>query len=214
MSVGFAATTGGEDQLRLRVVGGAIDREAAARAVFDLLLAMGQDPTSAELARTPERVATALATSLTPTPFAMTTFANDGNYDDLVLVRDVSFQSLCACHMLPFRGTAHIAYVPEDRIVGLSKVVRVVDNLSRALQTQSRLTTEVADALQAVLDPRGVGVVMKATHLCMAARSAEPSGATTVTTALRGILHDDPTNRDAFIRLTSPSAGARNREVG
>jgi GTP cyclohydrolase I len=196
-------------QPRLRVVEGrSIDLDAATGAIVDLLLAMGQDPDSEQLADTPRSVATALATFFAPEPFVMTAFANDADYDEMVIVRDIAFQSLCPCHMLPFRGFAHVAYVPATRIVGLSKIVRVVDHLSRGLWTQVRLTTEVADALQTALDPHGVGVVMTATHLCMTpggpersrTGSAEPA---TVTTTMRGSLRDDPATRDEFIRLTS-----------
>ena len=180
---------------------GAIDHEAATRAVFDLLVAMGQDPTSEELIHTPRRVVTSLASSLTPEPFAMTVFPNDAGYDEMVIVRDISFQSLCSCHMLPFGGTAHVAYVPRDHIVGLSKIVRVVEHFSRGLQTQSRLTGEVADAMETALEPRGVGVAMKARHQCMAASRGESVGPDVITSAMRGSLGADLETRDQFTRL-------------
>jgi GTP cyclohydrolase I len=190
----------------LRVVApAAIDLDAAARAVADLLVALGQVPTSEDLVQTPRRVASAFAEFLTPKPFNMTTFANDGDYDETVVVRGIAFHSLCAHHMLPFSGVAHVAYMPEQRVVGLSKLVRVVEHFSRGLQTQERLTTQVADALQTALDPRGVGVTMEATHLCMTLRGVNASGATTVTTALRGLLRDDAAMRSEFKRLTSTS---------
>jgi GTP cyclohydrolase IA len=189
--------------------GGAVDLDAAAVAVHDLLVALGQEPDSDHLAETPRRVATALAELLTPRPFTMTTFANDGSYDEMVVVRDIEFHSLCAHHMLPFLGVAHVAYVPGARVVGLSKLARLVEHCSRGLQTQERLTTEVADALDERLAPRGVGVVIEATHLCMSIRGVRASGAMTVTAAVRGEVRDDPSTRAEFTRLTSaPIRGA------
>jgi GTP cyclohydrolase IA len=183
--------------------GGAVDLDAATTAVHDLLVALGQEPDSDELAETPRRVATALAELLTPRAFTMTTFSNDGSYDEMVVVRDIAFHSLCAHHMLPFLGVAHVAYVPGARVVGLSKLARLVEHCSRGLQTQERLTTEVADALDERLAPRGVGVAIEATHLCMSIRGVEAPGATTVTTAVRGAVRDDPSTRAEFTRLTT-----------
>ena len=183
--------------------GGAVDLDAATTAVHDLLVALGQEPDSDELAETPRRVATALAELLTPRAFTMTTFSNDGSYDEMVVVRDIAFHSLCAHHMLPFLGVAHVAYVPGTRVAGLSKLARLVEHCSRGLQTQERLTTEVADALDERLAPRGVGVAIEATHLCMSIRGVEAPGATTVTTAVRGAVRDDPSTRAEFTRLTT-----------
>jgi GTP cyclohydrolase I len=183
--------------------GGAVDLDAATIAVHDLLVALGQEPDSDELAETPRRVATALAELLTPRAFTMTTFSNDGSYDEMVVVRDIAVHSLCAHHMLPFLGVAHVAYVPGARVVGLSKLARLVEHCSRGLQTQERLTTEVADALDEHLAPRGIGVSIEATHLCMSIRGVEAPGATTVTTAVRGAVRDDPSTRAEFTRLTT-----------
>ncbi len=183
--------------------GGAVDLDAATTAVHDLLVALGQEADSDELAETPRRVATALAELLTPRAFTMTTFSNDGSYDEMVVVRDIAFHSLCAHHMLPFLGVAHVAYLPGTRVVGLSKLARLVEHCSRGLQTQERLTTEVADALDEHLAPRGVGVAIEATHLCMSIRGVEAPGATTVTTAVRGAVRDDPSTRAEFTRLTT-----------
>jgi GTP cyclohydrolase I len=182
--------------------GDAVDLDAATAAVHDLLVALGQEPGSDHLAETPRRVATALAELLTPRPFTMTTFANDGSYDEMVVVRDIAFHSLCAHHMLPFLGVAHVAYLPEARVVGLSKLARLVEHCSRGLRTQERLTTEVADVLDERLAPRGVGVAIEATHLCMSIRGVEASGATTVTTAVRGVVRDHPSMRAEFAHLT------------
>ena len=210
MSAGIVETITPGDHPPLQVVpSGSVDLEAATRAVFDLLLAVGQDPTSAELAHTPRRVATALAASLTSDPFAMTTFANDGGYDEMVVMRDISFQSLCTCHLLPFSGVAHVAYVPEHRVVGLSKIVRVVEHFSRGLQTPGasyvRGGRHARERARSTRRRRGV----RATHLCMTAQGAA-SRPSTVTTAMRGLLQDDPAIRDEFTRVTRASARTSN----
>jgi GTP cyclohydrolase I len=180
-----------------------VDLEAAARAVRDLLAALGQDPASEHLARTPDRVARAFAEQLTPLPFAPTTFPNDEGYNELVLVRDIPFHSLCEHHLLPFVGTAHVAYLPKDRIIGLSKLARVVEHYSRSLQVQERMTQQVADWLVRELDPRGVGVVLEAEHMCMRLRGARVTGTRTVTSALHGTVRDDARTRGEFLGLVS-----------
>jgi GTP cyclohydrolase I len=119
----------------------------------------------------------------------------------MVMVRDIEFYSLCEHHLLPFHGRAHVAYVPDGRVVGLSKLARVVDVFARRLQVQERLTEQVADALEDVLRPRGVGVVLEALHLCMMMRGVEQQAARTVTSALRGVFRDDARTRDEFLRL-------------
>ena len=181
--------------------GRALDLAAAERAAGDLLSALGVEVDSEHLRETPRRVAQAYAELLTPVPFNATTFPNDGNYDELVLVRDIPFQSLCAHHLLPFHGTAHIAYLPGERIIGLSKLGRVVDQFARALQVQERLTVQIADWLEETLLPRGVGVIVEAEHLCMSLRGAQKPGAMTVTSALRGALKHDPRTRQEFLSL-------------
>ena len=178
-----------------------IDIDAAERAAASLLAALGADPDSAHLQGTPGRVARAYAELLLPTPFEATTFPNDEGYDELVLVRDIPFQSLCAHHMLPFQGTAHVAYLPAARIVGLSKLGRVVDLFAHELQIQERLTTQVADRIEERLAPRGVGVIVEAEHLCMSLRGAQKPGALTTTSALRGLVRDDPRTRQEFLSL-------------
>jgi GTP cyclohydrolase I len=155
-----------------RVVDEVIDREAAINAIFDLLVALGRDPSSAHLAETPRRVAEALAELLTLEPFDLTTFPNDEHYDELVLVRDIPFRSLCEHHLLPFHGVAHVGYLPSERILGLSKLARVVDHFAADLQTQERLTMQVAGWLDDHLRPKGIGVVMEADHMCMSLRGA------------------------------------------
>jgi GTP cyclohydrolase I len=199
-----------DDAPELRVAADpSVDLDAAAQAVSDLLVALGQDPTSADLAETPRRVATALAESLTPVPFAITTFPNDGGYDEMVIVRDISFSSLCAHHMLPFIGVAHVAYIPGERIVGLSKLARLVEQTARGLQTQERLTNQVADALETALEPLGVGVMIEATHLCMTMRGVRAAGARTLTSAVTGLLRHDPAMRAEFTRLATASSRDR-----
>ena len=120
-------------------------------------------------------------------------------------MRDIPFQSLCAHHLLPFHGTAHVAYLPGERIIGLSKLGRVVDLFARDLQVQERLTTQVAEWLEELLAPRGVGVIVEAEHLCMSLRGVQKPGALTVTSALRGIVRDDPRTREEFLSLVSGS---------
>ena len=178
-----------------------IDLPAAERAAAALLDALGADVGSDHLRETPRRVAKAYAEMLSPAPFNATSFPNDESYDELVLVRDIPFQSLCAHHLLPFHGTAHVAYLPGERIVGLSKLGRVVDLFAHDLQIQERLTTQVADWLEANLAPRGAGVILEAEHLCMSMRGAQKPGALTVTSALRGAVRDDPRTRGEFLSL-------------
>jgi GTP cyclohydrolase IA len=180
----------------------AVDLDAAAQAVTDLLVALGHDPATEDLAETPQRVARAYAELLAPRTFDATTFPNDGGYDQLVLARDIPFQSLCQHHLLPFHGVAHVGYLPGGRILGLSKLARVVELFARRLQLQERLTQQVADWLDEQLAPRGVGVVLEAEHLCMSQRGVRAQGSRTVTSALRGQLRDDARTRQEFFALT------------
>jgi GTP cyclohydrolase I len=188
---------------RLRVVRRrpVVDLPAAERAVAALLRALGRDPASEHLADTPRRVAGAYAELLTGRPFDLTTFGNDEGYDELVLARDLPVQSLCEHHLLPFRGVAHVAYLPGSRILGLSKLARVVELFAGDLQVQERLTQQVAGWLQDNLAPRGVGVVIEAEHLCMSLRGVRAAGARTTTSALRGVLRDDARSRQEFFAL-------------
>lgn len=179
-----------------------IDLDAAADAIRALLTALGKDADSEHLRDTPRRVAAAYAEVLTPEPFTLTTFPNDGRYDELVLVRDIPFRSLCEHHLLPFHGVAHLAYLPQERIVGLSKLARVVEHFASDLQVQERLTQQVADCLQANLQAKGVAVVLEAEHLCMSIRGVRAHGARTVTSALLGLYRDDPATRQEFFSLT------------
>lgn len=179
-----------------------VDVSAAERAATELLLALGADLELEGLRETPRRMAAAYAELLTPEPFDLTTFPNEEGYDELVLVRDIPFQSLCMHHLLPFHGVAHVAYLPGERILGLSKLARVVEHFSRDLQVQERLTTQVANWLQEQLQPKGVGVVLHAEHLCMSLRGVQKPGAVTITSALHGLLRNDPRTREEFLSLT------------
>ena len=181
---------------------GGVDLHAAERAARDLLVALGADLSDESLADTPARVARMYAELLTPSAFTATSFPNDGGYDELVVARDIPFHSLCEHHLLPFIGVAHVAYLPGERIIGLSKLARVVEDFARAIQVQERLTTQVADWLQRELSPIGVGVVLEAEHLCMSLRGVQKAGATTITSALRGLIRDDPRTRQEFLALT------------
>jgi len=180
---------------------GPIDVEAAGQAVTDLLKALGKDPYSVHLADTPRRVAEAYAELLTSRAFNLTTFPNDEGYDELVLARGIPVQSLCEHHMLPFQGVVHVGYLPGERILGLSKLARVVEMFARDLQVQERLTKQVADWLQENLRPKGVGVVIEAEHLCMSLRGVRVNGSRTVTSALQGLLRSDPASRQEFFTL-------------
>ena len=182
-------------------VGPTIDLPGAQDAVHDLLVALGQDPTSHDLVDTPRRVAAAFAEMLTPRPFDLTTFPNEEGYDELVVAREIPFVSLCEHHMLPFIGQAHVAYLPHDRILGLSKLARVVEMFSRRLQVQERLTKQIAGWLQDSLEPLGVGVVLDAEHMCMNVRGVRAIGTHTVTSSLLGTLRDDARTRQEFLSL-------------
>jgi GTP cyclohydrolase I len=182
-----------------------IDRDAALRAAADLLEALGADLGDEQLHETPRRMVDAYAELLTPKPFRPTTFPNDRGYDELVLVRSIPFHSLCMHHLLPFHGVAHVGYLPGRRIVGLSKLARVVELFARDLQVQERLTTQIADWIQEELEPKGVGVVLEAEHLCMSMRGVQTFGAKTVTSALHGLVRNDPRTRQEFLALTTRS---------
>jgi GTP cyclohydrolase I len=189
----------------LHVVGPSegIDLAAAQRAAAAFLTALGVPTDSDATADTPARMARAYAEMLTPRSFDLTTFANDEDYDELVLARGIPVQSVCEHHMLPFLGTAHVGYLPGERILGLSKLARVVELFARRPQVQERLTKQVADWLQSHLQPRGVGVVIEAEHMCMTVRGVRAGGTSTVTSTLLGTLREDPRSRAEFLALTT-----------
>ncbi|MBV9803064.1 MAG: GTP cyclohydrolase I FolE [Solirubrobacterales bacterium] len=177
-----------------------LDLDAAERAAHELLRAIGADLDYPGLAETPRRIAASLAELLTPAEFTATLFRNE-RYDELILVRDISFQSLCMHHLLPFHGVAHVAYLPGDCIIGISKLARVVEAFARDLQLQERMTVQIADWLEQELSPRGVGVVLSAEHMCMTIRGIRKPGARTVTSAVRGKLRSDARTREEFFSL-------------
>jgi GTP cyclohydrolase I len=179
-----------------------IDFPGAQRAAHDLLRALGADPDAEGLQDTPRRMADAYAELLTAQPFKATTFANCDGYDQLIVAGAIPFHSLCMHHLLPFHGVAHVGYLPGERIIGLSKLGRVVELFARDLQIQERMTTQIADWLQRNLAPRGVGVVLEAEHLCMSLRGVQKLGARTVTSALHGLVRDDARTRQEFLALT------------
>jgi GTP cyclohydrolase I len=172
---------------------------AAERAAAAFLTALGVTAP----ADTPGRMARAYAELLDPRSFDLTTFPNDEGYDELVLARDIPVRSVCEHHMLPFIGVAHVGYLPDERILGLSKLARVVELHAHRPQVQERLTTQVADWLHTHLRPRGVGVVVEAEHMCMTLRGVRAAGTTTITSSVRGALRDDPRSRAEFVALTT-----------
>jgi len=179
-----------------------MDYERMESAITDFLEALGVDLTDESLQDTPRRVAAAFAELLTPLPFEATTFANGEGYDELVVARSIPFHSLCEHHLLPFHGIAHVAYLPGERIVGLSKLGRVVESFARRLQVQERMTVQIADWVEEFLQPRGVGVVLEAEHLCMSLRGVQKPGTVTVTSALHGLVRDDARTRQEFLAFT------------
>lgn len=173
--------------------------------VRGILEHLGEDPDRPGLKRTPDRVADSLTWLTRGYRMSAADVIGDGVFEEphesMILVRDIELYSLCEHHMLPFYGRAHVAYIPKGKIVGLSKVARLVDVFARRLQVQERLTDEIADALMETLNPRGVGVVVQAYHLCMMMRGVEKQNSITVTSSLRGSFRDDAATRDEFLRL-------------
>ncbi len=180
-----------------------IDLDAAHKAAADLLVALGADLDEEGLRETPRRVAAAFDELLSHEPVSLTTFPNEAGYDELVVVKAIPFHSLCMHHLLPFHGVAHVAYLPGERIIGLSKLARVVELFARELQLQERLTMQIADCLQEHLRPKGVGVVLEAEHLCMSLRGVQKAGTRTTTSALLGLLRDDARTRGEFLSLVT-----------
>lgn len=184
------------------------DRDPLEATVARLLELLGEDPVREGLARTPERVARALRTLTGGYRRTAREVIGDGvfeePYEGIVLVRGVEFHSLCEHHLLPFHGTAHVAYVPAGRVVGLSKIARVVELFARRLQVQERLTDQIADALHEVLEPRGVAVAVDAEHMCMTMRGVEQRHARTFTRSYRGRFRDDAGLQEEFLGQIRP----------
>ncbi len=178
-----------------------VDLDAATVAAGAFLKALGVDTSREGVRETPGRMASAYAELFTPREFEMTTFPNDEGYDELVLARDIPFTSVCEHHLLPFVGTAHVGYLPGERILGLSKLARVVEMFARAPQVQERLTIQIARWLGDQLRPKGVGVVLQAEHSCMTLRGVQATGSRTVTSTLHGLLRDDARSRSEFFAL-------------
>lgn len=181
------------------------DQVELARLVRRQLKLLGEDPDREGLLRTPERVAKALAWLTRGNEVDASDVIGDAlfeeTHENMVMVRDIELYSLCEHHLLPFFGKAHIAYIPNGRIVGLSKLPRIVEVFSRRLQVQERLTEQIAHAIEEALAPRGVGVVVEAVHLCMMMRGVEKQNSKTITSALRGEFRDCPMTRNEFLRL-------------
>ena len=181
-----------------------IDQERIRRAVREILLAVGEDPDREGLLETPDRVARMYAELFSglnkdPRQLLQKTFTQ--KYDEMVLVKDITFASVCEHHLLPFTGIAHVGYIPRGRIVGLSKLARLVEGYARRPQVQERLTSEVADAMMDELQPDGCGVVVEAVHTCMTIRGIEKAGATMVTSAMRGGFRNRPETRAEFMTI-------------
>jgi len=190
--------------LPLRVVHSRrIDIAAARDAAAQLMRALGMDVADAALVDTPARVAEAYAELLSPKEFEMRTFANDEGYDELVVAREIAFVSICEHHLLPFFGTAAVGYLPDERILGLSKLAHVVEMFARRPQMQERMTKQIAQWLDEHLRPRGVGVVVRAEHCCMTLRGVRARGSSTATSALLGLARDDPRTRAEFLALAA-----------
>jgi len=191
-----------EPTLRIARGDAAVDIDAARRAAADFLSALGVDVDREDLRETPARMARAYAELFSARPLRLTTFANDMGYDELVLARAIPFRAVCEHHLLPFSGVAHVGYLPGDRIIGLSKLARLVEHFAAGPQVQERLTRQIAECLAARLRAPGVGVVLEAEHSCMTLRGVRAHGAKTVTSALLGTLRADPRSRAEFLALT------------
>jgi GTP cyclohydrolase I len=203
---GDRADLGGDDPDDVRPAPGAVDQARAAAAVRELLLAVGEDPDRPGLQDTPARVARAYAETfagLAQDPYDILATTFDENHDEMVLVRDIPMYSTCEHHLVPFHGRAHVGYIPgeDGRVTGLSKLARLVEVYARRPQVQERMTRQVADALNDVLKPRGVIVVIEAEHLCMAMRGIRKPGSTTVTSAVRGMFRENPATRNEAMSL-------------
>jgi GTP cyclohydrolase I len=191
--------------------------------VRQLLAALGEDPSRDGLVETPRRVDKSLRFLTSGYRADVDEIINGAlftvTYNEMVMVRDIDMYSLCEHHLLPFFGKCHVAYIPDGKVIGLSKIPRVVDVFARRLQVQERLTTQIAETLMEKLKPLGVAVVIEATHLCMAMRGVEKQNSVTVTSAMRGVFHQDPRTRAEFLelihrgRVSEPQSAAPGREV-
>jgi GTP cyclohydrolase I len=184
----------------------AVSQEEAEAAVRTLIRWAGDNPAREGLIETPKRVAKSYRElfqgyEVEPRDYLEKTFEEVGGYDELVVLKDIRFVSFCEHHMLPVVGKAHVAYLPTDRVVGISKLARVVRGYARRLQIQEKMTSEIANAIQDVLRPHGVGVVIEAEHSCMTMRGVDVPGASLITSCLLGVVREDPRTREEFLRL-------------
>lgn len=197
-------TANGQDA-KVRPVADDEIKEDMMDAVRTLLVSVGEDPDREGLLKTPKRVAEAMRFLTSGYTQSLDDLVNgaifDEGHNEMVLVRDINLFSLCEHHMLPFMGRAHVAYIPNDKVVGLSKLARIVEMFSRRLQVQERLTRQVAETIQEILDPRGVAVVVEASHMCMVMRGVQKPGSWTVTSAMLGVFQDDSKTREEFLSL-------------
>ena len=203
-AVGLACQCADDDEPATAKPTGPVDHARIERAVREILLAVGEDPDREGLRETPARVARMYAEvfaglHLDPRTHLQKTFTQQ--HDEMVLVKDIEFASCCEHHLVPFLGKAHIAYLPAGKVVGLSKLARVVDAVAKRPQVQERMTEEIAELVMSELRPRGVGVILEASHLCMTIRGVKKSGATTVTSAMRGLFKTNPMTRGELLAL-------------